>query len=189
MNPPELGLHLLRSVHEQRDSVVREGARDHLRCLVVVIAVAREHFAGKSCERRESVEEKIRIALRFHGEKVSREFYDKALAERAQQTAQFRQVFKQVDALLTPTLPTVAPVLSANGDIYERGRQFTLPFSWVGVPSISVPCGFDGNGLSIGMQIIGDEMRESLLLRIAAAYEGATAFQRRRPPVHMTSAL
>lgn len=123
------------------------------------------------------------------GEKVSREFYEKALAERAQQRAQFREVFKQVDALLTPTLPTVAPVLSASGDIYDRGRQFTLPFSWVGVPSISVPCGFDGKGLPIGMQIVGDEMRESLLLRIAAAYEGATAFQRRRPPVHMTSAL
>ena len=123
------------------------------------------------------------------GEKVSREFYDKALAERAQQKAQFREVFKQVDALLTPTLPTVAPVLSASGDTYDRGRQFTLPFSWVGVPSISVPCGFDGKGLPIGMQIIGDEMCESLLLRIAAAYEGATAFQRRRPPVHMTVAL
>ena len=123
------------------------------------------------------------------GEKVSREFYDKALAERAQQKAQFREVFKQVDALLTPTLPTVAPVLSASGDTYDRGRQFMLPFSWVGVPSISAPCGFDGKGLPIGMQIIGDEMRESLLLRIAAAYEGATAFQRRHPPVHTTVAL
>ena len=94
-----------------------------------------------------------------------------------------------MDALLTPTLPTVAPALSASGDIYDRGRQFMLPFSWVGVPSISVPCGFDGKGMPIGMQIVGDEMRESLLLRIAAAYEGATEFQRRRPPVHMTSAL
>ena len=123
------------------------------------------------------------------GEKVSREFYDKALAERAQQKAQFREVFKQVDALLTPTLPTVAPVLSASGDTYDRGRQFMLPFSWVGVPSISTPCGFDRTGLPIGMQIIGDEMRESLLLRIAAAYEGATAFQRRRPPLRMTAGL
>lgn len=123
------------------------------------------------------------------GEKVSREFYDKALAERAQQKARFREVFRQVDALVTPTLPTVAPALSAKGDTYDRGRQFMLPFSWVGVPSISVPCGFDGKGLPIGMQIIGDEMRESLLLRIAAAYEGVTAFHRRRPPVHTTVTL
>ena len=123
------------------------------------------------------------------GEKVSREFYYKALAERVRQKAQFREVFKQVDALLTPTLPTVAPVLSASGDTYDRGRQFMLPFSWVGVPSISVPCGFDRKGLPIGMQLIGDEMRESLLLRIAAAYEGATSFQRRRPPVHIAMSL
>ncbi|CDS48710.1 Aspartyl-tRNA(Asn) amidotransferase subunit A @ Glutamyl-tRNA(Gln) amidotransferase subunit A [Polaromonas sp. CG9_12] len=123
------------------------------------------------------------------GEKVSREFYDKALAERAQQKAQFREVFKQVDALVTPTLPTVAPLLSASGETYDRGRQFMLPFSWVGVPSIAVPCGFDGQGLPIGMQIVGDEMRESLLLRIAAAYESATAFHSRRAPVHTTVVL
>jgi aspartyl-tRNA(Asn)/glutamyl-tRNA(Gln) amidotransferase subunit A len=123
------------------------------------------------------------------GEKVSREFYEKALAERAQQKAQFRQVFSQVDALLTPTLPTVAPPLNASGDTYDRGRQFMLPFSWVGVPSVSVPCGFDGSGLPIGAQLVGDEMRESLLLRIAAAYEGATGFYRKRPPVHTTVTL
>lgn len=120
------------------------------------------------------------------GENISREFYIKALAERAPQKAQFREVFKQIDALVTPTLPTVAPALSAGGDTYDRGRQFLLPFSWVGVPSISVPCGFDRTGLPIGMQIIGDEMRESMLLRIAAAYEGATGFHLKRPPEHTT---
>lgn len=117
------------------------------------------------------------------GETVSREFYEKSLRERAQQKRDFREVFKQVDALITPTMPTVAPVLSASGDTYDRGRQFALPFSWVGVPSMSVPCGFDARGLPIGMQIIGDEMQESLLLRIAAAYEGATTYHRSRPPL------
>jgi len=123
------------------------------------------------------------------GQTVSREFYEKALGERAQQRAAFREVFKQVDALITPTMPTVAPLLSASGDTYDRGRQFALPFSWVGVPSISVPCGFDAQGLPIGMQIVGDEMQEALLLRIAAAYEGATPFHGRRPPVHTTATL
>jgi aspartyl-tRNA(Asn)/glutamyl-tRNA(Gln) amidotransferase subunit A len=123
------------------------------------------------------------------GEKVSREFYEKALAERAEQKAAFRQVFGRVDALLTPTLPTVAPLLSASGDTYDRGRQFMLPFSWVGVPSISLPCGFDTSGLPIGAQLVGDEMRESMLLRIAAAYEDATGFHRKRPPVHTSMML
>jgi aspartyl-tRNA(Asn)/glutamyl-tRNA(Gln) amidotransferase subunit A len=118
------------------------------------------------------------------GEKVSREFYERSLAERAQQKAQFREVFKQVDALITPTMPTTAPLLKASGDTYDRGRQFTLPFSWTGVPSISVPCGFDRNGLPIGMQIVGDEMKESLLLQVAAAYERVTEFHRMHPPLY-----
>jgi len=123
------------------------------------------------------------------GEKVSREFYRKALRERAQQQAQFRRVFRQVDALITPTMPTVAPVLTASGDTYDRGRQFNLPFSWAGVPSASIPCGFDAHGLPIGMQIVGDLMREALILRIAAAYERATDFHLRHPPIYATQTV
>ncbi|MBA3596151.1 MAG: amidase [Methylibium sp.] len=123
------------------------------------------------------------------GETVSREFYERSLRERAQKKRDFREVFKQVDALITPTMPTVAPVLSASGDTYDRGRQFALPFSWVGVPSISVPCGFGAGGLPIGMQIVGDEMQEALLLRIAAAYEGATPHHRARPPAFTTTRI
>jgi aspartyl-tRNA(Asn)/glutamyl-tRNA(Gln) amidotransferase subunit A len=81
-------------------------------------------------------------------------------------------------------MPTTAPLLKASGDTYDRGRQFTLPFSWTGVPSISVPCGFDRNGLPIGMQIVGDEMKESLLLQVAAAYERVTEFHRMHPPLY-----
>jgi aspartyl-tRNA(Asn)/glutamyl-tRNA(Gln) amidotransferase subunit A len=83
-------------------------------------------------------------------------------------------------------MPTVAPVLSASGDTYDRGRQSALPFSWVGVPSVSIPCGFDARGLPIGMQLVGDEMREALLLQIAAAFEGATPYHRMRPPIFTT---
>ncbi len=117
------------------------------------------------------------------GEKVSSAFYETAVRQRAQQQAAFREVFKDVDVLVTPTMPTVAPLLSASGDTYDRGRQFTLPFSWVGVPSISVPCGFDGQGLPIGMQIVAGDMQEALLLRVAAAYEKDTSFHLRHPPL------
>ena len=117
------------------------------------------------------------------GEKVSREFYDNAVKQRSQQRSDFRDVFKRVDALITPAMPTVAPLLSVSGDTYDRGRQFTLPFSWVGVPSISVPCGLDSKGMPIGMQVVGDDMQEALLLRVAAAYENATAFHLQHPPL------
>jgi aspartyl-tRNA(Asn)/glutamyl-tRNA(Gln) amidotransferase subunit A len=123
------------------------------------------------------------------GEAVSTESYQRLLHERAQQKAAFREVFKHVQVLVTPTMPTVAPMIATSGDNYDRGRQFALPFSWVGVPSISVPCGFDPSGLPIGMQLIVDEMQEALLFRVGAAYESATPFHRQRPPVYTTATV
>jgi aspartyl-tRNA(Asn)/glutamyl-tRNA(Gln) amidotransferase subunit A len=118
------------------------------------------------------------------GMQITKEAYEKAKKERPRQIAEVKKVFGEVDALLTPTMPTVAPLLAGATKDYDRGRQFTLPFSWTGLPSVSVPCGFNPNGLPIGLQIVGNELQESLLLRVAAAYEEATKFYKRRPPVY-----
>ncbi|MBI5968824.1 MAG: amidase [Deltaproteobacteria bacterium] len=117
------------------------------------------------------------------GMKITKETYEKARAERPKQIIEVKEVFKSVDALLTPTMPTVAPPLVGASKDYDRGRQFTLPFSWTGLPSVAVPCGFSPAGLPIGLQIVGNELQEGLLLRIAAAYEKATEFYKRRPKV------
>lgn len=117
------------------------------------------------------------------GEQITKETYEKALAERPKQVSEVKEVFKEVDGLLTPTMPTVAPLLTAGSDVYDRGRQFNIPISFLGLPSISVPCGFSPTGLPIGLLIIGNELQEGLLLRIAAAYEDATKFYKRRPPI------
>jgi aspartyl-tRNA(Asn)/glutamyl-tRNA(Gln) amidotransferase subunit A len=53
----------------------------------------------------------------------------------------------------------------------------------VNVPSISIPCGFSVTRLPIGLQIVGDIFKEEKILRIAAAFEGATEFHTIRPPV------
>ncbi len=116
-----------------------------------------------------------------NGMKITKEKYETARAARPGQVAQVREAFKEVDALLTPTMPTVAPPLVGVSKDYDRGRQFTLPFSWTGLPSVSVPCGFSSEGLPIGMQIVGDNLQETLLLRIAAAYEKATDFHQKHP--------
>jgi aspartyl-tRNA(Asn)/glutamyl-tRNA(Gln) amidotransferase subunit A len=118
------------------------------------------------------------------GMQITKEAYEKAKQERPQQIAEVKKVFGEVDALLTPTMPTVAPLLAGATKDYDRGRQFTLPFSWTGLPSVSVPCGFSPNGLPIGLQIVSNELQESLLLQIAAAYEDATKFYKRRPAVY-----
>lgn len=118
------------------------------------------------------------------GMKITKEEYEKAKSERPKQKAEVKKVFQEVDALLTPTMPTTAPPLAGGSKDYARGRQFTLPFSWTGLPSVAVPCGFSPNGLPIGLQIIGNELKEALLLRIACAYEDATRFYQQHPPTY-----
>lgn len=118
------------------------------------------------------------------GEKVSQEVYKKILVERPNQTHQLKSVFDGIDALLTPTLPNVTPLQTEGAEVWARGRQFNLPFSFAGVPAISVPCGFSSGGLPIGMQFIANDLQESLLFRIAAAYEAVTDFHSQRPSIY-----
>jgi aspartyl-tRNA(Asn)/glutamyl-tRNA(Gln) amidotransferase subunit A len=58
---------------------------------------------------------------------------------------------------------------------------YTIPASMTGLPAISVPCGFNGAGLPIGLQLIGRTLDEATLLRAAHAYEQATPWRSRRP--------
>lgn len=118
------------------------------------------------------------------GEKVTREAYELILAERSAHVRRFKEVFREIDVILTPSLPNIPPLQSSGPEVWARGRQFNLPFSFVGVPAMSMPCGFSAAGLPIGMQLVADELRESLLLRVGAAYEVATKHYTRHPPVH-----
>jgi aspartyl-tRNA(Asn)/glutamyl-tRNA(Gln) amidotransferase subunit A len=117
------------------------------------------------------------------GSKVSREDYEKTMSERPGIIAQVKKVFSEVDALLTPALPTTAPLLKASAQDYGRGRQFTIPFSYVALPSVVVPCGFDPGGLPIGLQIVGDHFQEAALLQMGYAFEQATDYHKKHPPI------
>jgi aspartyl-tRNA(Asn)/glutamyl-tRNA(Gln) amidotransferase subunit A len=116
------------------------------------------------------------------GAKVSRETYERILTERRQQSAAVKQVFGKVDALLAPVLPNSTPLQTAPPAVWALGRRFNLPFSFVGAPSVSVPCGF-ALGMPVGLQIVANDLQEALLLRIAAAFERATEYHLRRPPL------
>lgn len=118
------------------------------------------------------------------GSEISAQTYETAQTERPNQTAELKAAFNQVDVLLTPALPMVAPLLSADGEIYSRGRQFTLPFSFTALPSVTTPCGFSAEGLPIGMQLVGNHFEEALILKVAAAFEAATTFSQARPPIY-----
>lgn len=118
------------------------------------------------------------------GAQISRQRYEAMLARRPKQIDEVRKAFERVDSLLTPTQPMVAPSLEAEDKAFGRIRQFLLPTSFIGLPSVTVPCGFSPDGLPVGLQIIGDHLGEAAALRVAAAFEVATDFHRRRPPIY-----
>ncbi|MGQ7793666.1 amidase [Faunimonas sp. B44] len=116
------------------------------------------------------------------GAAVTEDTYTSILRERSKHTARVREVFQHVDALLAPVLPNVTPLQTAGPEVWARGRQFNLPFSFLGLPAVSVPAGF-ACGMPVGLQVIADTMEESLLLQISSAFEAATDFHARRPPI------
>lgn len=112
-------------------------------------------------------------------------YYLKAQKVRTLIKQEFDRAFERYDALITPTSPTVPFRL---GERLEDPVQMylsdacTLPVSIAGIPAISIPGGFADN-LPVGMQIIGKPFSEETLLRIAFAYEQATDWHKRRPPL------
>lgn len=101
------------------------------------------------------------------GRQISIVDYTKAQTLRDHQIQQFREIFKTVDFILTPTTPRTAPLLSEP--VMQRDRKFVQPFSWLGLPALSVPCGMS-QGLPIGLQWVGDRFSEALLLQAAALW-------------------
>ena len=122
------------------------------------------------------------------GEKVLAADYIRRRSELEQVRRTIRSVFSNVDLLVTPTTPIPAPSiaeLKASPDALRPAElkllRNTRPFNVWGLPAISVPCGFTQNGLPIGLQIAGPHWREDLVLRLAHAYEQATAWHKRHP--------
>ncbi|OBA60729.1 hypothetical protein A5647_12895 [Mycobacterium sp. 1100029.7] len=107
--------------------------------------------------------------------KLTRADYDGAVARRFSDATPMRAALDEVDLLLTPTMPTVAPYLDTRSDEFIRGRRYTIPFTYADLPSISVPCGRGAQGLPVGLQLVGPEFGEALLFRAAADIERQTA--------------
>jgi aspartyl-tRNA(Asn)/glutamyl-tRNA(Gln) amidotransferase subunit A len=129
----------------------------------------------------------------YPGYAIPAPYYVEALSRRGPILKAFAaEVFSKVDVLVTPTIRTCLPTL-AETDI-DRGppgteTKFmavsanTRPFNYLGLPTISVPCGFDPNGCPIGLQIAGRPFAEARVMKIADAYQRDTDFHTQRPPL------
>jgi len=93
-------------------------------------------------------------------------------------------VFSQVDLIATPTTPIAASRIE-EGDLQVTFNliRFTNPFNFLGVPALSIPCGFTNEGLPIGLQLVGRWWEEATVLRAGHAFEQATDWHKRRPPL------
>jgi aspartyl-tRNA(Asn)/glutamyl-tRNA(Gln) amidotransferase subunit A len=89
-----------------------------------------------------------------------------------------------VDALICPTSPTTAFKIGEKADdpvsMYLSDIA-TIPVNLVGIPGISIPCGFDKQKLPIGLQILGPHLAEEKLFRVAQMFETATGLANLRP--------
>lgn len=129
----------------------------------------------------------------YPGYAIPAAYYIEALSRRGPVLKAFAaEVFGRVDALVTPTIRTCLPTLAAtdidNGPPGTEKRFMavsanTRPFNYLGLPAISVPCGFDPNGCPIGLQIAGRPFGEGRILKIAGAYQMDTDWHWRRPPL------
>ncbi|HXG41959.1 MAG TPA: amidase [Dehalococcoidia bacterium] len=96
----------------------------------------------------------------------------------------WRDLWQEIDLLATPTTPVVAPPLEgAELPATLALIRNTNPFNLSGQPAISLPCGFDGSGLPIGLQLVGRWWDEGTVLRVAHAYQRATDWHLRWPPL------
>jgi aspartyl-tRNA(Asn)/glutamyl-tRNA(Gln) amidotransferase subunit A len=115
--------------------------------------------------------------------------YAQAQRDREPIRVELWATFDQVDVLVTPAMPTTmarigSSVVEFDGqsfDTSELATRCTYPFNLSGMPAMSIPCGFDRNGLPIGLQLAAAPWQEALLLRVAHQFQQATDWHLKRP--------
>jgi len=157
---------------------MRYGRRVHGKDLAETYLLSRAEGFGPEVKRR--------IMLGTYA--LSAGYYDayylKAQKVRTLVKKDFDEAFKMCDAIITPTAPTTAFKIGAKtedplqmylSDIY------TISVNLAGLPALSLRCGFDSEGLPIGMQIVGKHFDESTIFSVAYAYEQSTEWHKRKP--------
>jgi aspartyl-tRNA(Asn)/glutamyl-tRNA(Gln) amidotransferase subunit A len=151
--------------------------------LVIILAEAYAYHEHDLRQHPERYGDVLRERL-LAGAAVTASEYVQAQRLRARLCAEMAEALRQVDVLATPTTPRPATPFSVAHDP-ELGfpRSNMLPFNATGLPTLAVPCGFSTAGLPLSLQLSGRPFEESTVLRLGHAYQQATAWHTRRPPV------
>ena len=110
-------------------------------------------------------------------------YYKKALKVRNLIKGEFEEIFKEFDAIVSPTAPTTAYKIgekTSNALEMYLGDIYTVPVNIAGIPAISLPCGM-ADGLPVGMQIMGNYFKEDTLFNLAYSYEQSTNWHEMHP--------
>ena len=106
---------------------------------------------------------------------------------RAEFSGALARMFEEVDLFVAPTLSLTTPSLARMAELLGAGEgaatplRFTAPFNFSGSPSLTLPAGFTGGGLPIGVQLVGRHLDEALLLRAGDAFQRVTDWHTRHP--------
>ena len=110
--------------------------------------------------------------------------YTQAQRIRAQICRETADVMRDVDVLVTPTtLKPATPFTLAQDPEFGFPKSNMPPFNVTGLPTLALPCGFSSSGLPLSLQLSGRPFEEGTVLRVGHAYEQATAWHTRRPPL------
>ncbi|MBI3961741.1 MAG: hypothetical protein HY335_03235, partial [Deinococcus sp.] len=151
--------------------------------LVIMFAEAAAYHAADLRQRPQAFSDEVRAQLEMGG------FYSAVQLVQAQRLRRYlivetSRALAEIDVLVMPTSPVPAtplgPGLAAQASLRPRN---TLPFNLLSLPAISVPCDFTTSGLPVGLQIVGKAFAEVAVLQVAYAYEQATAWHKRHPPL------
>ncbi|WP_157508815.1 amidase [Luteipulveratus halotolerans] len=99
------------------------------------------------------------------------------------------ELHRSYDVLITPTMPITAFAAGQAApdgwpsQLWPSWTPYTYPFNMTQQPALTLPCGFSEDGLPIGLQVVGPRFADALVLRVGQAYEQATDWHTRRPPL------
>jgi aspartyl-tRNA(Asn)/glutamyl-tRNA(Gln) amidotransferase subunit A len=111
-------------------------------------------------------------------------YYKKASQVRTLIMEDFKKSFERCDVILSPVAPTPAFKIGEKADdplTMYLSDIFTLSANLAGIPGMSLPCGYSGRGLPIGLQLMANHLNEAVLLKVAYNFEKATDFHRQKP--------